>query len=246
MKHFIDFYYVLCLINLFIDPVAKHFDVFYHQFPHSGWFRSGNAFVYILFKYFLVIAEFTRHQPALWLACNTFLFVVTSNFIPSSKPLLNPKHHHPSFPLWCGDFTRITASHPPFNFYFGPNIAQKTSRVFETSCINHIKQLGNKGGGWQRQTNTTISHCTSLVSRHGWRRACLLRNISHTVKAKRTYRRRIQQACKQARCCVVIYNKHRSKSTKWTSVSESTMWHNLFSSQSPHSRSSHTRRQDRH
>lgn len=163
-----------------------------------------------------------------WLPCNTSL-CGHFNLHPIIKAL---SEHQISSPFLSLVMWRFHTDHRKalllLTFTLGQNIAHKTSCVFENSWINHIKQLGNKSGGWQRETNTAISHCTPLVSRHGWRRVCLLRNISHTVKTKRTYRRYIQRACKQVWCSVVIYNKHRSKSTKWTSVSESTMRQNLF------------------
>lgn len=106
--------------------------------------------------------------------------VVTSNIIPSSKSSLNPKHHRPSFSLWCGDSHTSQHAHPPFNFLFwakhcrGDDLCLWKHDVSITSKARETKSC-------RHQTNTPISHCTafSRASHRGWRRACLLWSISH-------------------------------------------------------------------
>lgn len=100
------------------------------------------------------------------------------------SPLYTPNIAALLFSLWCGD---TNSTYPPFKLYFGPNTAEEMICVFESTRFNHIKSPGNKSGGWQHQTNTLISHCflLYLVEDEG---GVVYSGISHTVKAKGTYR----------------------------------------------------------
>lgn len=107
---------------------------------------------------------------------------------------------HPQSPLWTPNtnalpfplmwrFTHFTARSLPLTFILGQTLRRRRFVSLKTPCINHIKSPGNKSGGWQHQTNTPISHCALFHVYHiADEGGVVYSGISHTVKAKRTYR----------------------------------------------------------
>lgn len=92
------------------------------------------------------------------------------------------------FPLMWR-FTYSTARTLPLRFILGQTLQRRRFVSVKTLCINHIKSPGNKSGGWQHQTNTAISHCILFHVYHITAEGgAVYSGISHTVKAKRTYR----------------------------------------------------------
>lgn len=92
------------------------------------------------------------------------------------------------FPLMWR-FTHFTARTLPLTFILGQTLRRRRFVSLKTPCINHIKSPGNKSGGWQHQTNTPISHCALFHVHHiADEGGVVYSGISHTVKAKRTYR----------------------------------------------------------
>lgn len=143
-------------------------------------------------------------------------------------------------------FTHFTARTLPLTFILSQTLQRRRFVSLKTLCINHIKSPGNKSGGWQHQTNTPISHCV-LFSRVSHREGGAdYSGISHTVKAKRTYRLAHSTSTETSGLlCTQLQN---------TQIKEHKMdfcflMHHVaqpFSLQGPHTRSSHTHIQTHH
>lgn len=75
----------------------------------------------------------------------------------------------------------LHSTYPPFNFYFGPNIAEETICVFE----NTMYQSHQKPRKQKLPLVTALSFHVYHVAVEG---GAVYSGLSNTVKAKRTYR----------------------------------------------------------
>ncbi len=101
-----------------------------------------------------------------------------------SKPQTPPPFLSPL--MWRFHLTACTL---PVTVILGQTSQRRRFVSLKTPHINHIKSPGNKSAGWQHQTNTPISHCAFFYVDHIVAEGGVVYSgISHTVKAKRTYR----------------------------------------------------------
>lgn len=91
------------------------------------------------------------------------------------------------FPLMWR-FIHFTARTLLLTFILGQTLRTGQFVCLKTPCINHIKSPGDKGRGWQHQTNIPISHCTLFLVYHiADEGGVVYSGISH-CKGKETHR----------------------------------------------------------
>ena len=148
---------------------------------------------------------------------------------PLIKVLSKPQTPPPFLSPLMWRFTHSRSTYPPFNCYFGPNIAEETICVCENTTYQSHQRPGKQKAGSIGQTLPLVTALPfSRVSHRGWRRGCLLWSISHCKGKENLPPGPFNKLWKQVHHCAVNYNKHRSKGTEWTSVSRCTMWPNFF------------------